>query len=283
METQATTAPAAPAAPAAAPLARTARIIGYSAANAYADFRASYTWTSWTFGWLTRMLSQVCFFGLVGHLLGSPAHTRYLVIGNAVMACVIEAMTVVVSTGWERGHGTLPLLAAAPGEMGWVMLGRSLQWPVSGSATAVVSLLVVGPAFGVHWPPGRVPALLGLVLLTAATTYCLGLFVGAFVLAAPEARNIVFNASFLLLMAVCGAEVPVDFWPGWVGTAAAVLPPTHGLAAVRALADGAPVAAVAAPALWALLTGAGWLAAALTAFRVLTARARATHAFGSAV
>jgi ABC-2 type transport system permease protein len=264
-------------------LLRTTRTIGYSAANAYADFRASYTWTSWTFGWLTRMLSQVCFFALIGQMLGSADKTRYLVIGNAVMACVIEAMTVVVSTSWERGHGTLPLLAAAPGDMGWVMFGRSLQWPLSGSATALVSLLAVGPAFGVHWPPSRIPALVALVLVTAFSTYCLGLFVGAFVLAAPEARNIIFNASFLLLMAVCGAEVPVTFWPGWVQAAAAVLPPTHGIAAVRALAEaGGSAAAVAVPALWALLTGAGWLAAALTAFRLGSARARATHAFGFA-
>ena len=101
MEPQATTAPEpeppartrpAPPAPCAAPAAprpRIAHIVGYSAANAYADFRASYTWTSWTFGWLTRMLSQVCFFGLMGHLLGSPARTRYLVIGNAVLAWVM--------------------------------------------------------------------------------------------------------------------------------------------------------------------------------------------------
>lgn len=263
-------------------LLRTARVVGYSAANAYADFRASYTWTSWTFGWLTRMLSQVCFFGLLGQMLGSADRTRSLVVGNAVMACVIEAMTVVVSTSWERGHGTLPLLAAAPGELGWVMFGRSLQWPVSGSATAMVSLLAVGPVFGVHWQAAHLPVLLGLVLLTAAATYCLGLFVGAFVLAAPDVRNIVFNASFLLLMAVCGAEVPVTFWPGWIQAAAAVLPPTHGLAAVSALAEGGPAPAVALPALWALLTGAGWLAAALAAFRVLGARARATHAFGFA-
>ncbi len=263
-------------------LLRTARIVGYSAANAYADFRASYTWTSWTFGWLTRMLCQVGFFGLIGQMLGSADRTRYLVIGNAVMACVIEAMTVVVSTSWERGQGTLPLLAAAPSDMGWVMLGRSLQWPLSGSATALVSLLAVGPAFGVHWPLAHLPVLLGLILLTAGSTYCLGLFIGAFVLAAPDARNIVFNASFLLLMAVCGAEVPVAFWPGWVQATAAALPPTHGLAAVRALASDGPGAAMALPALWALLTGAAWLAAALVAFRVFSARARATHAFGFA-
>ena len=35
------------------------RIIGYSAANAYADLRAIYTWKTWTVCWLGRMLAQV--------------------------------------------------------------------------------------------------------------------------------------------------------------------------------------------------------------------------------
>ncbi|MGW0522978.1 hypothetical protein [Crossiella sp. NPDC003009] len=47
-----------------------------------ADLRATYTWTSWTVGWLGRMLAQVTFFASVGLLLGSPEQTRFLVIGN---------------------------------------------------------------------------------------------------------------------------------------------------------------------------------------------------------
>ncbi|MFF7122662.1 MULTISPECIES: hypothetical protein [unclassified Streptomyces] len=244
------------------------RVVRAAAANAFADFRATYTWYSWTFGWLGRMLCQVTFFALLGSYLHSPGQTRYLVLGNSVMTCVIEAMTVVVSTSWERGHGTLALLAAAPSEMGWVFLGRSLQWPVSGCATSLVALVLLDPLFGVRFAAAQLPVLVALVLLTAFSTYCFGLFLGAFVLAAPAVRNIVFNTAFLVTMAISGVQVPTGFWPFGVRLLAGALPATHGVAAVRALADGAGAAAVARPAAWAALAGALWLAAALTAFRV---------------
>ncbi|MFD8718530.1 ABC transporter permease [Streptomyces sp. NPDC059629] len=260
-------------------VARIARIVGYSAANAYADFRASYTWLSWGVGWLGRMLCQVAFFALTGRLVGGEDTVRYLVVGNAVLACVIESMTVVVSTAWERAQGTLPLLAAAPADIGWVMFGRSLQWPVSGTATASIALVTVAPLFGVHWSPSQLLVLLPLVALVSASTYCLGLSVGSVVLAVPGARNIIFNSSFLLLMAVCGAEVPVSFWPAPVQAIADLLPPTHGLAAVRALQAGSGAATVLTQALFTALTGMCWLVVALYAFRLSETRARRRHAY----
>ncbi|MFE2531343.1 ABC transporter permease [Streptomyces sp. NPDC059371] len=259
------------------------RVVRASAANALADFRATYTWYSWTFGWLGRMLCQVTFFALIGSFLHSTEQTRYLVLGNSVATCVIEAMTVVVSTSWERAQGTLALMAAAPSEMGWVFVGRSLQWPVSGCGTSLVALLLLDPLFGVRFTAAQVPALMALVLLTAFGTYCFGLFLGAFVLAAPAVRNIVYNAAFLVTMAISGVQVPTGFWPFGVRLVAETLPATHGLAAVRALADGAGPAAVARPAVFAAVAGLLWLAAALTAFRLSAERARRHDGYEFAV
>jgi hypothetical protein len=60
-------------------------------------------------------------------------------------------------------------------------------------------------------------------------------------------------------MAVAGANVPVDFWPGPVQAVANLLPVTHGLLAVRQLLDGGGEAAAAprsAPSSWP--GPAGW-------------------------
>lgn len=258
---------------------RTLGVVRYSAANAWADFRATYTWWTWGFGWLGRMLAQVTFCAFVGVLLADPGQIRYLVIGNAIMVCVVETMSVVASSSWERAEGTLPLLSAAPARMGWVFFGRSLQWPISGALTALVSLFVLSPFFGVHWTPAHVLPLVGLVLLTTATTYAVGLFLSPFVLTASGARNIVSNSAYLLMMAICGVVVPVAYWPAWVGAVAQALPLTHTLAAVRALDAGVPAAEVLGQAGLALLCGAGWLIAALVAFAVLEERARHNDSF----
>jgi ABC-2 type transport system permease protein len=249
-------------------------VIRVSAQNALADLRMVYTWKSWTFGWLGRMLAQVIFFSLLGEALGQPSTTRYLVVGNALMTCVVESMLVVASTTWERVAGTLPLLVAAPVRLGWVFVGRSLQWPVSGTATSSVSLLVLGPAFGVSWSLVAVPAVVGLVLLTAFATYSLGLFLGALVLQASNLRNIVSNASYFGMMAICGVAVPVGYWPAPVRWLAQVVPLTHSLAALRTVAAGGSPAAAARQSALAAVIGVAWLAAALAAFGAVAQHGR---------
>ncbi|MDX3230402.1 ABC transporter permease [Streptomyces sp. ME19-01-6] len=251
-------------------------IIRSSAANAFADMRAIYSWRLWVFGWLGRMLAQVTFFTFLGRAVGDDERTAYLVVGNAVMTCVLECVQVVASTGWERISGTLILLAAAPARPVWVFFGRSLQWPVSGSATSLVALFALGPAFGITWRPHHILPVAALVVLTAFTTYCLGLFLAALVLNANGLRNIVSSAAYFVMMAVCGVQVPVDHWPLPVRTAAALLPLTHSLAAIRLVEADAGAFPIAAAAGKALLCGAVWLAAAYLVFESFMDRGRRT-------
>jgi ABC-2 type transport system permease protein len=243
-----------------------ATVIWASAANAYHDFRVTYTWRTWTFGWLGRMLAQVTFFTYLGVLIGGPEQIRFLVIGNAVMTCVIEAMMVVASTSWEHWLGTLPLIAAAPANPLWIFFGRSLQWPLSGAATSLVALFGLGPLFGVDWSLEQVPSVIGLVVLIALSTYCFGLCLAAPVLLRVGLRNAVSNVAYLAMMAICGVQVPLAFWPGWVQGIAKTLPLTHGLAGLRAVQEGRPALREAG---LALLAGLGWLALAGLGFRIV--------------
>ncbi|MEV0266914.1 ABC transporter permease [Streptomyces sp. NPDC050617] len=255
-----------------------AHIVLHSAANALADLRAVYTWKTWTFGWLGRMLAQVTFFALVATMLDRPGALTYLVLGNAVMTCVVESMMVVASSSWERFLGTMSLLSASPARLVWVFFGRSLQWPLSGAGTSLVALFALGPAFGVHWQAGKTPAVVLLVLLTALGSYCFGLFLAAVVVNLPGLRNIVSNSAYLLMMAVCGVQVPVSFWPQWVGVLAWPLPLTHTLSAVRELAGAGRMGITLTESGLALLVSAGWFAAAYLTFRRQETRGRRTGA-----
>jgi ABC-2 type transport system permease protein len=244
-----------------------------SMANAWADFRAVYTWYTWVFGWLGRMLAQVLFFTYLGRLVGSQEQVEFLVVGNAVMTCVIEAMMVVASTSWEKGLGTIPLLLAAPGSPFCVFVGRSIQWPVSGAGTSMVALLVLAPQFGVTWRPEQVAPLLGLVLLTAFTTYAFGLCLAVLVLLRSNLRNVVSNVSYLIMMAICGIQVPLSFWPAWVQGVARVLPVTHGVSAVRNLHSGTPQAVIL-DAATAVVLAVFWLFLAGMSLRYILWRSR---------
>src|SRR5690606_22696843 len=221
------------------------RVIRASSANAWADLWVMYSPTSWTVGWLSRVLMQVVFFAMIGLLLDVPGAVRFLFIGNAVMITVMEVLFSIASTGWERSQGTLPLLIASPSRLWPVFIGRSVQWLPSGILTASVALFVLGPAFGITWSPGRAVAAFGVLIVVAVSTYCFGLTLGAVTLAAMRLRIVVVNLIHPLMILLGGVMVPMTFWPTWIQVIGQALPLTHGLAAIRSLADAPSGASVA--------------------------------------
>lgn len=259
---------------------RPLRVMRYSTANAWADMWVMYTPLSWCVGWVSRVVLQVVFFAMIGLLLDSPEAVRFLFIGNAVMTTTMEALTSVFSSTWERRQGTLPLLVAAPSRLWPVFVGRSVQWLPSGVLTASVALFAVGPAFGVSWTPGRALAALGCLALVAVTSYCFALVVAAIVLAIMELRDALAGIVQVGTMVIGGVMVPVSFWPGWVQAVAQTLPLTHGLAAVRTLADPPPGGVAAGelvpPLLLAAGIGAGWLVLAALLLERLASAGRRT-------
>ncbi|MYW90814.1 ABC transporter permease [Amycolatopsis rubida] len=228
-------------------------------ANAFADFKAMYTPVTWTCGWLTRILAQVAFYALIGRLLDSREQQEYLLVGAAMTVLVTELMLVCASTAWERRAGTLPLLIVAPVSWVPVFLGRSVQWIPSSLATSSVSLFVLGPLFGVRWT-----VLTGVLAFGALVVSCLSSYLFAFAMAVvvlnrPELRNLMGAVVSAVTSAVCGAVVPVGFWPLPVRWLAHLLPPTYGLDALRRLARGEVGVPLLADAGLAAGSGLAWL------------------------
>lgn len=231
-----------------------------------ADYALLYSLRSWILGWLSRVIFQVAFFALIGRLLGSAQTGHFLLIGNAVMMAALESLFVVNSTTWERRVGTLPLLVAAPTSPLVVFAGRSIVWIVSGTVTSLISLFGLGALFGVPMAVPSALAVIPLVALVSVSTYCFGLTLGGLVLRAMELRNVVGNVTHLVMMAICGVQVPTSFWPQGIEYVASVLPLTHGLAAVRAALAGAPTGEIIGKAALEAAVGAGWLVVAALLF-----------------
>lgn len=228
---------------------------------ARADLRVVYTWQTWTFGWLVRIVCQVLFYAVIGRLLGSTDDVARLFTGAAVMAAVTEVLLVCASTTWERMQGTLPMLVTAPGGLTPTLAGRSVFWLPSGLATSLVCLFAVGPFFGVR--PALPDALAIVVLLVVGVvgTYAVGLVLAGLVLWVPDLRNLVSSVAVGLMTACCGAVVPMAYWPGWVQDAVQALPITHALVGIHAGREGTLTAAGFLGRLGlAAGTGAVWLA-----------------------
>ena len=235
-----------------------ARIFRRAVRVGLGDLRTNYTWVTWSAGWLLRCVMEVAFFGLIGLLLQSPEATFFLLVGRGLFVGVAEVMWVIQSTAWERGTGTLPLLVSAPGRAWPVFAGRSTQWLPSATATSLVSLLLLPPLFGFAYTlPGTLAVVL-VVPVSIVASYGFALPIAALVLRRPSWRNAASNVTHNVMGLVCGALVPVAFWPLPVQWFAQIFPVTHSLRGLRVVLDGAPGA-------WGVFAGALAIACALGA------------------
>jgi ABC-2 type transport system permease protein len=251
----------------------TATAFRYAVAAGLADYATIYTWRTWCIAWLSRVVCQVAFFALIGRLLHSADQVRFLLVGNAVAMAALESFFVCASTVWERHTGTLPLLIASPTSIMVAFGGRSVFWMGSGIMTASISLFGLAPLFGVRLP-ATAPFAIPLIAAVAVGSYCCALALAGLVLRAMELRNLAGNVGFLVLTIVCGVQVRLDYWPGWVQALAEVLPVRHGLMAVRILLDGGQPGVIAREGALELAVGAGWLVVAAASFARLTEHGR---------
>jgi len=242
------------------------RVAWYSVVSGANDYWAIFTLKSWIFGWCVRMISQVSFFALIGKLLRSDVQTQFLLVGNAVAIAAAAATFAMFMTTSERGNGTLSLLLASPSRPVVVFAARGVYVMTDGVFSALLGLFILGPAFGLHFPFPRVLLVIPLTLLAGTSAYCFSTFLAGVIIRVREITGLIVNATIVTLMTLCGVNVPLSFYPGWLGWVSRCLPITNGLEAIRDVITGAPWSHVAAHAGAELLVASVWLSLALSTF-----------------
>jgi len=94
--------------------------------------------------------------------------------------------------------------------------------------------------------PLPLASLAPLALVVAVATFSctgLGLVTAALALRVRETA-VLANVVFGILMIFAGVNVPLDALPSWMGSVAAWLPLTHGIAAAREVAAGASLVSI---------------------------------------
>lgn len=258
------------------------RIARESLALGLAEMGAVYTWRTWTFGWLVRLLCQAAFYALLGRYVGDEPAMRYVLVGNIVVLACMESTIVVISLAGERAMGTLPLLAIAPSGHLPVYLGRGLQWTVTGLASSLIAWIVLPPLLGVPLPWPRALYAIPVVLLIIVSSYGYGCALAGVALRLRGVEWLVLNFAYGIVMTFGGVNVPVGVWPGPLQAAVQVLPVVHGLEAVRGILDGAPAGRVAGLLAIEALVGAGWYAVAAVSIERLVSAGRRDGSLGHA-
>jgi ABC-2 type transport system permease protein len=247
-------------------MTRSLRVCWYAIVSGANDYFAIFTLKSWIFGWMVRALSQVTFFALIGKLLRSDQQTHFFLIGNAVMLAAMGGIFAINMTTAERANGTLSLLVASPSRPVVVFASRGVYVMADAVFSALLCLFVVGPVFGLHFPWPRVVAVVPLMVLVGFAAYCFSTFLAGVILRWREINGLVVNTTVVGMMALCGVNVPVSFFPTALEWVARLFPVTNGLEAIRALLDGSSWTVIAGHAAAELAVASGWFTLALVTF-----------------
>jgi ABC-2 type transport system permease protein len=249
-----------------------ARVSWYAILSGAADYWAIFTLKSWILGWMVRVLSQVSFIALIGKLLRSDEQTHFFLVGNAVMIAAMGATFAMNMTTAERANGTLGLLLASPSRPVVVFASRGVYVMADSVFSSLLALVIVGPIFGLHFPWPRILLVVPLTLLVGVSAYCFSTFLAGVIIRQREITGLLVNTTIVLLMTLCGVNVPVSFYPDWLAWISRCLPITNGLEAIRSLVDGDAWSTVGAHAGAEVLVASAWLSLALATFGRFMAR-----------
>src|ERR671923_1511383 len=255
-------------------VASTLNVMRYAFAAGLADYRAIFTWRSWAFGWMVRVVSQISFFALVGLRVADERAAVYILIGNALAVAAQSGVFSLNMTTTDRWAGGLQLLVASPTSPLVVFASRGAYLAVDGALSAVLGLFIAGPLFGLALPWPRVLAVIPLTGLVALSAYCLGTFLAGVVFRFREINSLVVNTTYVGLMTACGVNVPLSYYPQAIEWLSHALPLTNGLLAIRGVFAGDPASSILGYTGAEVAVGAAWFTLAMLTFNRLASRGR---------
>jgi len=212
-------------------------------------------------------LAQILFFAFLGMYTSGSRDPSYYVIGNAIQLAAISGIYgVTMSVAGERWAGTLGYLFGSPANRMLIFVGRAFMHVIDGMLGVVLGLAWGTLLLGLDLSHTDLRALGLTILITTVSTSGMGLLMGCLGLIS---RNVMFinNTVYFLLLALGGANVPVESLPGWVQRISYLLPLTRGIAATRLLVDGGSLRGVAGLLGGELLVGAVYITLGYALFR----------------
>jgi ABC-2 type transport system permease protein len=245
--------------------------------SAYFSYIALFRWfqpATYMASKVIMPLGQILFFTLLGMYAKGRDSASFFVIGNGLQLAAISGIYgVTMSVGGERWAGTMGYLFGAPASRMLIFVGRAFMHVIDGMLGVVLGLAWGVALLGVDLSQTDLAALALTILITAASTTGIGLLLGCLSLIT---RNIMFinNTVYFLMLALCGANVPVSDLPQWVQAISNILPLTRGIASARELVAGASLHSVRHLLYGEVLVGACYAVVGYVLFRQFEIQAK---------
>lgn len=207
----------------------------------YLSFKARFVWLKPEFYVAAKLISpffQMAFFALVARYARGEEAMTYVALGNAVQVVAVNAiMGVSMVIGLERVFGMLPTLLVTPANRLLMFTSQTMFQVLDGMVSAMICLLFGWMFFGVELSEIDWLTFLPLLLFVTVSVAGIGVFVGAIGMVSQNVMPIM-NLVYLLLLFLCGVNVPVAELPVWLQPISAALPLTYGIQAIRECVEG---------------------------------------------
>lgn len=203
------------------------------------SYRALFNWLRPVTFFATMLMApffQVLFFVQLGEA-SDVGDARFYLIGNALQVSATAGLYAMVMTiGGERVAGTLASVLVTPAARIPLFFGRALPVILNGILVTLFTLVAGAWVTGVDIGKLATPLFAAIVLVTVGSCTALGLLLGSIGLVA---RDVLLgaNLTYLLMLLLCGINVPVELLPTGLRVVGELLPITHGSAAARLVAD----------------------------------------------
>ncbi len=192
---------------------------------------------SWMFWDIFLPMLGVSSYVFVYRAIGAPEdYVGFVVMGGAMTAFWMNVLWSMSSQlYWEKEQGNLALYIMAPNQMMAILLGMALGGLVATALRAIAIILLGMLLFKVSFVVVSFLQLLAVFLLAMTALYGMGMMMASlFLLLSREAWHISNLAQEPIYLA-SGFYFPIKSFPFWIAAAAAIIPLTLGLDAMRQL------------------------------------------------
>ncbi|HEX9709750.1 MAG TPA: ABC transporter permease [Candidatus Thermoplasmatota archaeon] len=216
---------------------RVGMFLGAWKARAYIRILGGNREPSWVFFDTVLPLLAIMAYLYVYRYFGAPDEfVAFVVLGGAMVAFWLSVLWGIANhMYWEKQTGNLELYFISPVPPEALMFGMATGSLVNSGTRAAAAVAAGVLVFGAAFDPRGVPAAAGVLLLTLASLYLLGMmFASIFLVYGREGEHLAQSLQEPVFFAA-GFYYPVRTLPTGVQVVASVLPLTVGLDAMRQL------------------------------------------------
>jgi ABC-2 type transport system permease protein len=229
--------------------------------RAYPRLVAANREPDWLFYEVALPLLQICAFALVYKALGAPRYIGIVILGGGMMAFWANVLwSMAGQLHWERQSGNLELYLMAPASMLWILAGMAIGGMLATAVRAAAVLIIGSLIFGVTYHVVSYPLVILAFLLALIALYGMGSMLASLYLLYNREVWAIQEVIQEPVALLTGSYVPVRALGPFIASAAALIPLTLGLDAMRQLVF---------PHLFVTLLAPGWEIAILAVLVVV--------------